>query len=95
MKRMRWYLAYLGVALLVAGGCSTVPPTADQQAASDVQQRLSEDVMVRKQFISVTVTNGVATLQGSIPSETMRKRVVGIVEGTPGIQKVNDCLQRR
>ena len=92
----------LCIAACVLAGCATYDPppamvgtsSADQQLANDVTSRLSEDSVTGRYTYGVTTQNGVVTIQGAAPDETTRKRILGIVGGTPGVQGVVDRLYR-
>lgn len=100
MKKYSFTLLAL-VALLLVGGCTTFPGSgfagtpADQQLARDVQMRLSNDTLASEFTFGVTAIGGVVTLEGTVPSESFRVRVLGIVRGTQGVTEVVDKLYRR
>lgn len=100
MKQHVWILAVLA-ALFMTAGCTTLPgssfmgTTADQQLARDVQMRLANDPVTSEFTFGVTAAAGVVTLEGVVPTETLRVRIIGIARGTEGVMDVVDKLQRR
>lgn len=98
-------VALLITAFLAAGflaGCTTYTPppsygatsNADSQLVQDVVGRLSEDGIAERYTFGVTAGGGIVTVQGAIPDEVTRQRVLGIIKGTPGVQGVVDRLYR-
>lgn len=81
-------------------GCATYAPpsqetsTSDAQIAREAMNRLAADSVAGRYTFTVTVRNGVATVEGSVPDEAFRLRVLGIVGGTPGVTQVLDGLYR-
>lgn len=75
----------LALALVLATGCKTktaAPPT-DQQIATEVQAKLTAEPALSGQSIQVSVTNGVASLNGSVTSDAARV-LAGNETGTIG-----------
>lgn len=100
MNRYAFALLALAAVLLV-GGCTTLPggdtmgPSTDEQLARDVQMRLANDPLSSDFTFGVTAAGAVVTVEGTVPSESMRVRVIGIARGTPGVMDVVDKLYRR
>lgn len=70
-------------------------PTSDDGITSIARSRLNNDVLVSRATLSVTVTEGLATLYGTVPDEATRRRALQILEGTPGIFDVLDRTRKR
>ena len=90
---LAWSLA--GLLGWYGAGCGTLPTDTDQELKSEVLHRLNQDDLVRREVIGVTVSQGTVTLFGNVSDDTLRMRAVGIAGGTPGVQKVDDRLQRK
>ncbi len=81
-------------------GCATYAPPESQAAGPDAQiareamNRLADDSMTGRYTFTVTVRDGIATVEGAVPDEAFRLRVLGIVGGTPGVRQVLDGLYR-
>lgn len=67
-------VAVLGLAAGLATGCrnQATPPRTDQQIASDIQARINGEGALAGQNIQVAVSNGVATLNGTVPNDASR-----------------------
>lgn len=78
-------------------GCDTLQSTSveDQNLSQAVMERLSQDSLVRRQVLGVSVVNGVVTLRGTFTDEGLRVRAKSIAESTPGVVKVQDQTTRR
>lgn len=97
-------IVLLIAAFLTAGlftGCATyTPPPAsgatdsDTQLVKDVVGRLANDDVAERFTFGVTAQGGVVTVQGAIPDELTRQRVLAVVRGTPGVQGVVDRMYR-
>ena len=92
--------------LLAAGlalsGCAVLEgqdlgddPTSDEGITSIARSRLNNDALVSSSTLSVTVTEGLATLYGTVPDEATRRRAIQILEGTPGVFDVLDRTRKR
>ena len=95
MKKRCWIVSLAGLIGLCLAGCTTPPAGAEQNLKDEVLHRLNQDDLTKRQTIGVTVEQGVVTLVGVVPDDTLRMRAVGIAKGTPGVQKVEDRLQRK
>ena len=92
-------LAILAAVMTLAGcttmpGNSTIQPTTDAQLAAAVLQRLTQDTMTGMSTFGVEAENGVVTLHGSLPNDTLRARAIAIVRSTPGVKDVIDKITR-
>ncbi len=58
-----------------------------------VQERLLEDSDLERVAIRATVARGVVTLDGQVPSATLRDRALGIAQTTPGVSRVSDSIR--
>lgn len=89
-------LALLFVASLVSG-CGTISGTTesgsgDRMIAADVRDRLAGDPVTGSCVIGVSVTDGVVTLRGTVPDESVHLRAKGVVRGTDGVKGIVDNL---
>jgi len=84
-----------GLVLLGLAGCATPVLDENQVLSNAVVYRLNQDDVLRRSVISVTAAQGVVTLMGTVPNDALRLRAIGIAQGTPGVQKVEDRLQRQ
>lgn len=89
-----------GILMVILGlglaGCSSLPPPVEDQSLKQaVMERLDQDILVRRQVLSVSVQNGVVTLRGTITDEALRLRAKSIVQSTPGVVEVQDQTTRR
>lgn len=91
----------LAVSLSLLAGCATTTPydagapaSADDQLAADIVNRLATDAVTRSCNFGVTVEGGVATIEGAVPTETVRARAIGVVRSTEGVVNVVDKLTR-
>jgi osmotically-inducible protein OsmY len=73
---------------------STVAPTSDAELANDVVQRLAQDAVTGMSTFNVEAENGVVTLYGSLPDNTIRARAIAIARGTPGVKDVVNKITR-
>jgi len=87
-------------AVITLAGCATMPdnstlqPTTDEQLATAVLQRLTQDTMTGRSTFGVEAENGVVTLYGSLPNDILRARAIAIARSTPGVQDVINKITR-
>lgn len=92
-------LATLAVVMTLAG-CATMPddsavePTTDAQLANAVLQRLSQDAVTGMSTFNVEADNGVVTLYGALPDNTIRARAIAIARSTRGVKEVINKITR-
>ncbi|HET6530360.1 MAG TPA: BON domain-containing protein [Actinoplanes sp.] len=67
-------------------------PTRDEVVAQLVVRALLEDPDVRAGRLDVLVQNGVAILDGIVPSEDVRSAMLHRVRVTPGVRDVVNLL---
>lgn len=101
---MKSWIRALALAVLVAGalssGCATFQEPQDAAGASDatlaedVTRRLQDDPIASQSTYGVDVENGIVTIRGSVPSDVVRARVVGVARSTPGVIDVVDRMIR-
>jgi len=103
---MKTSLVFFAMAVSVCAlgltGCSTYTPPpsmdstsqADVDLANEVMNRLDDDTLAGQFTFGISANEGIITVQGAIPDENMRTRVLGIIRGTPGVQGVIDKLYR-
>jgi osmotically-inducible protein OsmY len=87
------------VATALLAGCMTPPDDAglsdnDRQIAREVVNRLGQDPVTAGQSFGVTVENGIVTLEGTVPTETLRLRAISVARHTDNVQDVIDKLYR-
>ncbi len=88
----------VAVALGVAAGCTTPPPTAadygqpgDNTLLLEIRERLASDPITQRYVIGVSAFRGYVTLSGAVPSD-IRPRALGIARGTKGVRSVEDQM---
>ncbi len=102
MKRL-FAIFFMACTAGLLAGCPSMTPAPnpavqnldDRQIANDINFRLREDSWTKVMTFGVAVENGIATIQGSVPDEVTRARVLGIVRSTPGVTEVVDKIYRR
>lgn len=99
-RMMTWAMVSLTV-IMGLTGCATHEPTLTQEVSSrdaliarEAIDRLNADSVTGRYAFNVIVQNGVATVEGAVPDESFRLRVLGIVRATKGVQQVVDRLYR-
>jgi osmotically-inducible protein OsmY len=67
----------------------------DEQVRADVQERLStaEDLGERTRALSISVGNGIVTLEGEVESATMQQRLLELIRAVPSVKGVEDKLR--
>ena len=58
-----------------------------------VQERLLEDKDLEGVAIRASVARGVVTLEGEVPSASLRERALGIAQTTTGVSRVRDSIR--
>jgi osmotically-inducible protein OsmY len=87
-------------AVMALAGCTTMPddsavePTTNAQLANAVLQRLTQDAVTGMSTFNVEAENGVVTLYGSLPDNTIRARAIAIARSTPGVKDVINKISR-
>lgn len=87
-------------AVMTLAGCATMPdepsvaPTTDAELANLVIQRLSQDAITQMSTFNVEARDGVVTLYGSLPDNTIRARAIAIARSTPGVKDVINKIAR-
>jgi osmotically-inducible protein OsmY len=88
----------LFAAVLLAGCFVSAPDGKDvsvSAVAAEARSRLAADSLTDRAALSVTVSDGVATLSGPVASEAVRQRALQILQGTPGVFAVEDRTFRQ
>jgi hypothetical protein len=72
--RRTWLTAAAIVVLSLMTGCKSTPPTAptDQQLTSAIQSKIQGESALQGQNIQVSVSNGIATLSGTVIDDASR-----------------------
>ena len=93
----------LTASAVLAAGCNREPAMPmdqsatvavdDERIATYVQARYQRDRSVRGSDISVTASNGVVTLRGSVPDADAREHAVALAREVDGVQRVDNELQ--
>jgi hyperosmotically inducible protein len=65
---------------------------SDASVTANIKRRLFRDDLVPAKDIKVKVDNGVAILEGDMPSEEIAQRAVEIARATEGVVKVDNRL---
>ena len=81
-----------GLALVALTGCGTLSGSPAGDLADDVRGRRANDPLTGRCLISVSITDGVVTLDGRVPDESVRMRAKGIARGAEGVKGVVDNL---
>jgi osmotically-inducible protein OsmY len=87
-------------AVITLSGCTTVPddsalePTTDAELANAVLERLIQDSVTGRSTFNVEAKDGVVTLYGSLPDNTIRARAIAIARSTPGVKDVINKIAR-
>lgn len=75
-----------------ADGRSYEEARNDNLITSEVNRLLVKNRAVDAMDITASTRNGVVTLDGSVPSQTMARRAAELVSGVPGVSSVNNKL---
>lgn len=92
-------LAWAAAGLAIAA-CTTTPSRSPEQVLRDatvtsrIKTSLLRDPVVAGSAIGVEVQDGVVTLTGRVPSETVAARAVDIARNTEDVRRVEDRLIR-
>ena len=97
---LRFSLMATLATIMTLTGCTTmtndaaVAPTSDAELANSVLQRLTQDAVTGMSTFNVQAENGVVTLYGSLPDNTVRARAIAIARSTPGVKNVINKITR-
>ena len=97
---LRFSLLAVLAAVMTLTCCTTMPddsslaPASDAELANDVLQRLAQDAVTGMSTFNVEAQNGVVTLYGSLPDNTVRARAIAIARSTPGVKDVVNKITR-
>ena len=95
MRRTTKVLA--SVILLGWIGCSTTQPAKpvakDDEIYARVKTKLTESKVSSLSQVTVNVTNGVVTLSGDVPDETVKREAESQARSVEGVVAVNDDIQ--
>jgi len=89
------------LAALLLGGCASYTEgerrtvgefTDDTAIQTSVKLRLVSDRIIKGLKINTEVKRGVVTLIGTVPTEEVRRKAVGIAERVKGVKRVDDQL---
>src|SRR5262245_58872802 len=65
----------------------------DDAITTSVKSQFLADADLRRLDSSITTTNGVVTLAGTVPSNDVRREAIDTARRTPGVAKVADQLR--
>jgi len=65
---------------------------SDERLREDICERLSEDDRVDASDVSVTCTNGVVTLEGTVPERAMKHRIEDLVDACHGVKDIQNHI---
>lgn len=65
----------------------------DDAITTSVKGRLLADSDLRRLDLSVTTSNGVVTLAGTVPSNEIRREAADLARKTPGVARVDDQMR--
>lgn len=89
-KTIRFWMGLL--VLLGMVGCATLPSAPGDELLDDVRARLANDPITSRSIISVTLMDGVVSLSGRVPDDTVRHRAKNIARSAEGVKGVVDNL---
>jgi hypothetical protein len=69
-----------------------VNPTANQQTADTIAERLRQSGQLRQYHVDVVFKEGTAELRGSVTDEAQRQEALRLVQGVPGVACIRDRL---
>ena len=95
---MRFLVTIVLLMLIPELGCRTnespEQQVTDAKITASVKSKLAEDLGPSTVTnISVNVTNGVATLAGTVHNAAEKSKAIAIAQGVPNVVRVNDNLQ--
>ncbi len=86
-------VALAAIAVLSVAGCKAKAPAVDDATlTTNLQQRLAADSSIAAEPIQVSVTGGVASLNGQVDSAAARTLAANDAASVPGVQKVINNL---
>jgi osmotically-inducible protein OsmY len=74
------------------GSAAGAPPSADGTLETSIRQQLSSDTRLAGAGIEVTVKDGVVLVQGTVPDQASKQRVLTMVRQAEGVAQVVDRL---
>jgi len=94
MKRMAGALMGLGVWTLAMAGelDSNTIPSRNLSLAQAIAAQIRSNGLLRGYSITVTVDNGQAILEGTVPDEAQRSEAVRMAQSVPGVELVINRL---
>jgi hypothetical protein len=88
--RRRFVLALTVAALVLGIGCAK--GLSDAGLAQNIKTQISADQQLKNSSLNVSVSQGVATLSGSVPDDSARLEAYKLAAQTPGVKKVDDQM---
>jgi hypothetical protein len=86
-------LALLLTAGISLSGCkANKPAVSDDALTTTIQNQLSADSAIAGQQVTVSVQNGVATLNGVVSNDAQRTIAARDAAGVPGVQQVRNAI---
>ena len=75
-----------------AAATPAAPPMDDAMLMTTIQAKYFVDPVVKNSTVDVSVRQGVVTLQGTVPSDAVRKQAIAIAQNAGGVVQVIDRL---
>lgn len=88
IRRLRHLLLAPFFVFALTMGCASKPN--DAQLTTNLKAQMFSDPQTKNANLQISVSNGVATLSGTAPSDASRYEAYKIAASTPGVSKVND-----
>lgn len=87
----KWLLSCLIIVALI-GLCSCSKGQTDEEITQAIQSKFFSDPQLKSQAVEVSVSQGEATLSGNLHNEEIHRKILEVVNATPGVKKVNDSM---
>lgn len=97
MKTWRRNTGIAALVVVLGGGCVMPLPSedvseSDLRLEEQIRRQLQEDPVTSRYNVGVYVRDGVATLEGAVPSGYVHSRATAIARSVPGVQNLIDKL---
>src|SRR5262245_50363567 len=86
-----WMVAALPAQIHAQPGGTSLP-SPDQVLADTIGSSLRQSGNLHHYNVSVSVSNGTAHVTGTVADQNQRDEAIRIVQGVPGIERVQDAL---
>ena len=88
-----WLAALLAVVL--AASCLAQKPLSDDYIVDYVKVKLAEDSQVKGGALGVDVKNGIVTLSGTVPTQSIKQRAGKLAQSCRGVKQVVNNISVR